>query len=358
MRGRIGRMFAGALCGIALLALPTPAQAQDQPPSLDLTPAGGESRAVRVSPDGAVVGNTGPQPSGTVWRTPGFAGKPLGPLGPHAEAVNNKGEAVGCSANGTGLYWHDDTITYVTRPGRSTCLYAINDAGQIAGASATPEGSEQAFLWENGRFTDLGAPADRASAPIAINNRGQVLGRLFGTTESVPMRAFLWERGRLTDLGTLGGPQTIPAALADDGSVAGTSSVDATTAHPFRWADGRMTDLLAGTGVTDPQAVVADLNTAGDVVGTVTGRPALWRNGKLTFLADAGEAVAVNAAGAVTGVVRAGDTPTVFRWKGGALTKLANPAGATYCYAVGITRDGTVVGNVAFGDVNHAVVWK
>lgn len=362
MRPRFGRATAVGLLASTLLALPSAVHAADQRPYLDLTPGGGESRAVRVAPGGAVLGSTAPAPDGVftgdVWRSPGFAGESLGPLGPHAEAVNNAGDAVGCTAEGTGLYWHDATITYLTRPGRTTCLYAINDAGQIAGASATPDGSEQAFIWEDGRFTDLGTPAGRASAPIAINNRGQVLGRLFGTTTSVPVRAFLWEDGTLTDLGSLGGKQTIPAALASDGSVVGTSSVGGTTEHPFRWAGGRMTDLLAGTGVTDPHAVVAGLNASGDVVGTVADRPVIWRDGTLTYLADAGEATAVNADGVVTGVVRGpGDAPTVFRWADGVLTTLRNPSGATYCYAVGIADDGTVVGNVAIGEVNHAVVW-
>lgn len=36
---------------------------------------------------------------------------------------------------------------------------------------------------------------------------------------------------------------------------------------------------------------------------------------------------------------------------------LRNPAGATYCYATGITADGRVVGNVSIGETNHAVVW-
>ena len=361
MRARFGRATAVGVLALTLLAVPSTAGAADRDPYLDLTPAGGESRAVQVSPDGVVLGNSAPKPdgvfTGSAWTTGGTA-RSLGPLGPHAEAVNNSGDAVGCSANGTGLYWHDGTVTYLTRPGRTVCLYAINDAGQIAGASATPNGSEQAFVWEDGRFTDLGAPTDRASAPIAINNRGQVLGRLFGTTKSVPMRAFLWEHGKLTDLGSLGGPQTIPAALGPDGSVVGTSAVGSTAAHPFRWAGGRMTDLLAGTGATDPQAVATGLNAAGDVVGTVSDRPVLWRGGKLTYLADAGEATAVNAAGVVTGVVRGpGDAPTVFRWKDGELVKLPNPPGATYCYAVGITAGSTVVGNVAIGEVNHAVVW-
>ncbi|WP_035856211.1 hypothetical protein [Cryptosporangium arvum] len=357
MRGRIGRLLAVTLFSIALLTVPATSHALDQVPYLDLTPKGGESRAVAVASDGVVLGNTGPAPESSVWRAPDYTAQSLGPLGPHAEAVNNAGDAVGCTANGVGLYWHDGTITYLERPGRTTCLYAINDAGQIAGASATPTGSEQAFVWEDGRFTDLGAPADRASAPIAINNRGQILGRTFGTTKSVPMRAFVWEDGRFTDLGSLGGPQTIPTALAEDGSVGGTSSVDAKTAHPFRWAGGTMTDLLAGSGVTDPEATVAALNANGDVVGTVSGRPVLWHGGKMSFLADAGEATAVNADGVVTGVVRSGDTPTVFRWRDGGLVLLRNPAGATYCYATGITADGRVVGNVSIGETNHAVVW-
>jgi len=352
------------LLGVA--ALPVPATAVPARPSpggyLDLTPRGGESRAVRISSAGYVAGNAAPVPDGTFTgflRSPSGVTRALGPLGPHAQAVNDRGDAVGCTAGGIGLYWHGGTLTYLTRPGRSTCLYAINDAGRIAGASAAPGGGEQAFVWQDGRYTDLATPAGLASAPIAINDRGQVLGRLFGTTSSVPVRAVRWSGGTRTDLGTLGGTQAIPTALAEDGSAVGTSTDAAGRSRPFRWSGGRMTDLLAGTGVDDPDAYAAGLNAAGDVVGTVTNRPVLWRGGTLTYLADAGEATAVNAGGAVTGVVRGPDAaPAVFRWENGSLTRLPNPPGATYCYAVGIDDRGTVVGNVALGDVNHAVLWR
>ncbi|MFI5959850.1 hypothetical protein [Cryptosporangium sp. NPDC051539] len=329
---------------------------------LDLTPRGGESRAVRLAPGGALVGNWAPVPDGTFTgfvRLPSGVLRALGPLGPHAQALNDQGDAVGCTAGGTGLYWHDGTLTYLVRPGLSSCLYAINDAGQIAGASAAPGGGEKAFVWKDGVYTDLETAPGQASTPIAINERGQVLARVFGDRTSIPVRAVVWTDGSPTDLGTLGGAQTIPAALGTDGAVVGISEVPGGGSHPFRWAHGRMTDLLAGTGVDDRNAQAAGLDTAGDVVGTVSSRPALWRNGELTYLADAGEATAINEAGQVTGVVREGPDgrPTVFRWTDGDLARLPNPADASYCYAVGIDRTGTVVGNVAVGPVGHAVVW-
>ncbi|TQS40924.1 hypothetical protein [Cryptosporangium phraense] len=342
-------LVAAALAVVAGAAVPAGAGASPGPGGafVDLTASGGESRAVRLAPRGALVGNSAPAPDGTYTgfvRFPDGATRSLGPLGPHAQALDDQGDAVGCTAAGTGLYWHDDTLTYLTRPGRSTCLYAINDRGEIAGASAAPGGGERAFVWRNGVYTDLATPAGRASTPIAINERGQVLARVFGVTASVPIRATLWTDGRPADVGEM-----VPSALNDDGVVVGTSN-----GHPIRWADGRSTDLLPAGG---SNVSVADVNRAGDVVGTVNDRPALWHDGRLTYLADAGEATAINDRGDVTGVVRAGDVPTVFRWRHGTLRRLPNPPGTTYCYPVGVDSSGTVAGNVTVGNVNHAVLW-
>ena len=374
MRRSVRWVVAAALAGAGLgFAAPPAVAVQPAPGALpagvtDLTPAGGESRAVRVNARGDIVGSTTPTPdgswSGELWSRDGYHVGSL-ELGTHAHAVNNQGDAVGCTADGVGLLWRHQTLTRVRRAGQSICFSGLNNSGQIIGTTAsTAGGPATAFVWQDGRFTDLATPAGRASDPIGINDRGEVVGRLFGATASIPIRTVVWSGGRRTDLGTLGGAQSVPTAINSAGVVIGTSKLASGQTHPFSWRAGRMTDLLAGTGVTDNESYVSALNDAGDIVGTVSGRPVVWRHGALTYLAPAtvrGEAVAVNACGAVTGVVRsAGGDPGVFRWQGGTLTRLPSLAGADYGYPVGIDDQGRVVGNVSVepGGTNHAVIWR
>jgi probable HAF family extracellular repeat protein len=373
MRRSVRWVFAVVLAPLltaASLALAGPAAAAptSSPPAgvTELGPAGGESRVIRVNARGDVVGSATPVPdgvwSGQLWR--GGNSTSL-ELGTHAQAVNNNGDVVGCTADGVGLLWRHGTLTRVQRAGQSICFLGINDSGQVIGTAATrPNGATKAFVWQDGTFTDLSTPANRASYPIGINNRGQVVGRLFGATTSLPIRTVVWSGGRRTDIGTLGGEQTTPTAINQAGVVIGTSKLANGHTHPFVWQHGRMTDLLAGTGIVDDQSYVSAVNGAGEVVGTVSGRPALWRHGSLTYLAPAtvkGEAVAINASGTVTGVVRsaAGD-PSVFRWRGGRLTRLPSLAGSDYGYPVGIDDRGRVVGNVSVepAATSHAVIWS
>ena len=92
--------------------------------------------------------------------------------------------------NGVAPHWRGGTV--VTRPGTrpSAWLFACgsgpsrenfhrgtsgssfrNDRGDTIGQSAS------AFLWQNGKMTDLGAfPGDLASDAVAINNRRQIVG--------------------------------------------------------------------------------------------------------------------------------------------------------------------------------------
>jgi probable HAF family extracellular repeat protein len=80
------------------------------------------------------------------------------------------------------------------------------------------------FLWQQGKLTDIGpasfhyggAFGDAAVDPVAINDRGQLILSRFTASQARKRHAFLWQNGKLTDLGLLPG-QTDATAEAIDG---------------------------------------------------------------------------------------------------------------------------------------------
>jgi probable HAF family extracellular repeat protein len=112
-----------------------------------------------------------------------------------------------------------------TLGGAYTTVEAINDAGQIVGASATSKKYDNglavahAFLWQDGQMTDLGTlPGAFDSRAVDINNKGQVLVSTSSkpiktpgsnTSMAAPLRAFVWQNGEKTLL-TVNTTESLP----------------------------------------------------------------------------------------------------------------------------------------------------
>jgi probable HAF family extracellular repeat protein len=116
--------------------------------------------------------------------------------------------------------------------------------GQIVGTSTLRNGRWHGFLWEQGRMTDLGTLGnDQASAAIAINSKGQIVGvstsagtnPQFNDGPKDGEHAFVWQAGTLTRLPTLGGSQSFASAINERGQIAGSSTTKTGQRHAVMW---------------------------------------------------------------------------------------------------------------------------
>jgi probable HAF family extracellular repeat protein len=162
--------------------------------------------------------------------------------------------------------------------------YAINDSGQVVGASGTCAPYSiitglymqplHALLWETGTMTDLGSLGGTGQGngiiPHGINNQGQVVG-YSDLKGNANFHAFLWARGTgMQDLGTLTGDVNSAAIGIDDpGDVVGVSLDANFNPRAFLWENGTMTDLNTLIPANSPLFLMfaCAINSSGQIVG-------------------------------------------------------------------------------------------
>ncbi len=254
------------------------------------------------------------------------------PAGPNvgAIAVNNRLQVVGvadgastphdgnacyCTDDGNSslnchsFLWQGGRMTDTgTLGGNSSIAEWINNRGQIVGISeikATTAGRSvpcagspggqvnRAYLFENGRFKDLGTLGGCCAGATSIDDAGQIAGASDVSTTIdpqlgfVPIHAYRLANGVMTDLGTLGGGASVAFALNNEGDVIGYSTLAGEQhMHAFRWQDGVMSDLGVLDGDTDSAAF--GLNSRSQVVGfsatNSTSRAFIKQDGVMTDL--------------------------------------------------------------------------
>lgn len=243
--------------------------------------------------------------SGQAYLTRGFlwrngAPRDVGSL-PDAKcaevsAVNAKGQVVGWSYENPGQPYHQRAFLWADGKmrdlgalgGLGSSARAVNDAGQVVGDADTatkPYEDHQpppyhAFLWQNGKMHDLGAPQGGFSEAYAINNRGQIAGasyiskvinsKMKGFGYEVRGGAVVWQNGKEVNLGSLGGGSSRAYGINDKGQVVGmahTSVAEMRGEAPYHavlWENGKITDL--GT-LGGRNSVALAINNRGQVVG-------------------------------------------------------------------------------------------
>jgi probable HAF family extracellular repeat protein len=235
---------------------------------IDLGTLGGPgSYGAAVSDNGYVAGCSDAMPSGVhafVWhdgvmRDLGTAtDSPAGNA--CALAVNNAGVVAGRSATGELVVWDRDGVK---RLGIHGNVAAMNDGGAIVG-SYQDAGSERAFLYRDGVLTDLGAPGasaglQAASFATSVNARNDVVGSMNG-------HAFLYADGAMRDLGTLGGNGSVAKGINDHGQVVGFAADEHGQPNAFLY-DGAM-KALPGGGYNE----AVGINNRVQVIGSGEGR--------------------------------------------------------------------------------------
>jgi probable HAF family extracellular repeat protein len=242
--------------------------------------------------------------------------------------VNDGGEAVGLSENGTidpltgwpagtAALWSRGSTTPInlgTLPGgNESFAILVNNAGLIAGISANGTSDPyslfgfgtqtRAVIWKQGHGpTDIGTLGgpDAATNASGINDRGQVAGFSYtnGTPNSVvtscgtnipTVDPFFWDGATMTDVGTLGGTCGFPYAMNNSGQMVGQSDLKGdgvSNYHPFFWeivnGKGKLTDIGTFGG---QRGIATWINDAGEVVGLASTRnneirAFLWKKGE------------------------------------------------------------------------------
>ena len=177
---------------------------------------------------------------------------------------------MGSGANA--FLWTEDSgfVALGTLGGSMSTATAVNDGGQVVGASTAPDNIWHAFAWTAGSgMVDLG----RGGA-LAISDNGHVVGEAYTDDDSQP---FSWtEAGGLVGLGNLGGSRGVAWAVNESGQVVGfsyTAGETFDTRHAFSWTPaGGIVDLgtLGGSW-----SEASDVSESGAVVGG-SDRAFLW----------------------------------------------------------------------------------
>ena len=233
-------------------------------------------------------------------------------------------------------------------------VVAVNGAADAAGWVVGALGQLQAAAWVDGEVVPLGSfTTGGRSTARDIDDDGVVVGSSTYTSSTSQQRAARFAGGFVSILPDLGGSSSEATASNEHGVVVGWSHLPGHgTERAFVLPAGATAAqaLPALPIPEDPDAVASniayDVNDAGTIVGSDTGRAVRWEDGEVVDLGD-GEAFAVDEDGTAVGVTYTDDGMRAMLWEGTQPTDLNDliDAGSGWVLerAEGISDDGRYV---------------
>jgi probable HAF family extracellular repeat protein len=257
-----------------------------------------------------------------VAAEPAYIAVPLGSLGGltvYGAAINAGGQVAGwADTDATGaahrhaFLYTNGTLTNLgtLAGGMQSFGYALNDAGQVVGASNGSGVSQlHAVLFNAGTTVDLNhLLSGSISNGYAINASGDIAGGFVGAIKSFHAYRYLVATGTVTDLGTFGGTTSQAYGINVLGEVTGFAHTPSQDAHAFRYNSEGLTDLGTFGGSS---SIGRAIGPSGHVVGDAylpgnVGPHAFFHSG--TAMADLGTlggsvsaALAINVADTIVG---------------------------------------------------------
>ena len=207
------------------------------------------------------------------------------------------------------------TILGTLPGGNYSAALSINTtSGQIVGKwgnNVTGDPAVAAFIWQDGIMNNIELPMGPSAQASSVNDRGQVTGWM-GLGFHIDSHAFIWDNGKVTDLGVIPGGFTAQGmAINNLGEVAVRGRMlngnDEVIVRSFLWRDGEWIDLGGLPGCEETR--VRDLNDAGQAVGLCEGPGAfaefVWHNGVMfeldeLYISDDPEFTGIAGVGAIS----------------------------------------------------------
>ena len=232
-----------------------------------------------IDNSGMAVGSVQNQAGEVSASAPGIAlslsGVPLNSVSSSASDINSLGEIAG-SYEDPGGYEHAFVWSAATGlqllgnlGGNLSTAFAINEAGQVVGQSATAN-SVQAFMWSLGAGMVAVGNAGTYLA-TGVNNSGEIACQEDPSPYTQIQAALCGPgRGSVTALSMFAGdPWSAVSALNNQGWFVGTVQLPSGIDEGFLWTPQGMTIFGAGF-------LPVSLNDVGQVIGSYNGQPAVW----------------------------------------------------------------------------------
>src|ERR1017187_8825559 len=251
--------------------------------------------------------------------------------------------------------------------GDYTYATAINNTGQVVGYSGSLA-ANRAFLWQNGKMTNLGtlSPQDVHSYATGLNEDGLIVGSSWAPSDA-NSRGFIWKNGAMTQLNV-----SLPAPNVQNGSAAAAvNEKGQVVGNNYLWDSGRITELVhpkTPFGGFQARAINNNSIVVGSFVwdfGSYDLRniASIWSAGTLTLLHTSdigGDARSINDWGQVIYATLEGNNPyQASLWQNGHSLRLGS------FYPEHINACGQTVGSAAYdaapptaSSSGQAVIWS